>query len=1197
LSHRSRGGAANWNGSEHERGTAAYLATHCLAGEPVTQFDLPDGASVPLGIRLQADEPIDDIVCELSGGGRAFLQARSTLDFTNHRSSGFVHVASQWVEQAKVRALDPERDRVLAVAHRLSPAVETLQGALDVLRNRRRADLRDDQRHELAKLEAMLSGLPVRKRQRLLQCAQIWVLRVKDELEPARNQCRQLLGSSLVGELHRKGAWERLLNVCAGGARLRRGFDREQLCDELRKVDIPLREDEPGSEGARRGAMVRYLDRLQRRGSQLDFAGLGATIPPISLEHADAQVRVSPGGPDGVDEERWGYELAWALRRWGQVLLTGLPGAGKSTALKAAAAAYAARPAWPLPIFARIDQLADRPAGVGIRQKLIELAVEEASGADRRVLAEQLDAALDGPRVALFLDALDEARERRHQVLRDLRSLFDDLPAEVEIVLATRDLAYADAASLGFRELRLLAPKNSNETVRAVLGSLAERFGPEADSEAWVEQRTKWVEGWLGRDEALSETPLVIVLLSLLAAARGEQALPATKAAVMADVVEAVIEQWERPGGRVVLGSLRGALAQHALQAAFVTLSGQLAAHELPPIADAQNAVAALLATELALPPLEAEACAEEALAFWDQAGFFVITAERRLLPRLRLFAELGEAQRVIALSDVVIDQWITEALGDPDRAETLRLAAQLSRPIAEKAVEIAAIGGEPRAVIEVADVVEPLPPLSASTRRCLAEALIAVVAGKGSTRRTAAEALVRLDLPAPLRRSAQQALREPPIAGLPSYEALLALKAAHPSQEELDAIRRVLYTEPETPEREEEGAWPVLSLFSADAIWSRAVGGAFERLLPHNPDLVTRALEVYERIGGPGSSRVADLIRRHGDDDARAEIDRRMRREIGPLRTRPNLLKRSEERDAADHQFLTWLADLAPTANLDQAQARRFDALIDLWRTLHLPSAPAFEPADVLEYWPTLLRESFVVLATLGAEDLNLVAGEAQQMLDEIEHFPEDAEEIEGMLNMGGHDRRLDQWQRLEDPAAARQILHRALAVGRWLSWLAIEAIAGGEPATDELEEIVALLPRLNGENRQHAGFLVVAVEGERRARSWLAAGDSALRGAAAWWLAKSVADGGHADLVATVLDDRDEAVRDTFLRNVKDPTPPPVLDALGAADLAPRSWTCLRCGHENSAGSSSCQRCHIVGADTRRLADDLLKGDRADR
>lgn len=1199
MSNRSRGGAANWSGSEHERGTAAYLACHCLARESVTQFDLPDDASVPLKLRLQADEPVDDIVCELSGGGRAFLQARTSLDFTNRRSTGLVSVVSQWVAQMGAGPLDPERDRLLAVANRLSHSVEILRGALDVVRHRPPADLNGDQRRELERLEAMLSGLPVRKRRRLLRCPQIWVLRVSDDLEPAQNQCRQLLGSNLVGDLHRKGAWERLRNVCAGGARLRLGFDRDQLCDELRKIDIPLREDEPGSKGARRGAVVRYLDRLQRRGSQLDFAGLGATIPPLTLDRADAEVRVSPGGPDGVDQERWGYELPWALRRWGRVLLTGLPGAGKSTALKVAAAAYASRPEWPMPIFARLDQLAERPAGVGIRQKLIEIAVEEASGADRKVLAAELDRALDVPGTALFLDALDEARDRRHQVLRDLRSFLDDLPPGVEIVLATRDLAYADAGSLEFFEIRLLAPKHAEETAHAVLDALAARLGPtdEGDHEDWVKQRVKWVEGWLGRDKALSETPLVVVLLSMLAAVRGENDLPETKAAVMAEVVEAVIEQWEGPAGRVVLGNLRDALARRALQAAFVAVSGQLASYELPPVADVQKAVAAQLATELELPLIEGEACAEEALAFWDQAGFFVITSDRRLLPRLRLFAELGEAQRVIALSDAEIEDWIATALADPTHAETLRLAAQLSRPLAEKAVAIVAAGAEPSNVVEIADVTDTVPMLSAATRRLLAEALIAVVAGETGSRQAAAEALVRLDLPATLRRSARRALRTPPITGLSSYEALLALGAAHPSADEREAIRRVLDTDPEVRESGEKGGLLVLSLFTADAIWSRAVGGAFERLLPDDPSLVPRALQVYEQIGGVGSDRVADLILRYGDDQARSEVEHRRREVIGSIRTRPNFLERSEERHAANRQFLAWLAGLAQHIQLDQIQARRFDALIDLWRTLDLPSAPAFEPADVLKYWPRLLRESFVLLATLGAEDLSLVASEAQWMLDEIERLPEDAERMEGMLNMGGGDRKFDQWQRLEDRNAARQVLHRALGVGRWLSWLAIGAIAASDPDAAELDEIVALLPDLRGENRQHAGLLVVAVEGEERVRDWLNSEDTALRGAAAWWLAKSASDGDQADLVATVLDDSDDSVRDTFLRNIDPPAPAVVLDAVKGADLASRPWTCLRCREDNPAGNSACQNCHVVAADTRRLAEQLLEGDGADR
>ena len=322
------------------------------------------------------------------------------------------------------------------------------------------------------------------------------------------------------------------------------------------------------------------------------------------------------------------------------------------------------------------------------------------------------------------------------------------------------------------------------------------------------------------------------------------------------------------------------------------------------------------------------------------------------------------------------------------------------------------------------------------------------------------------------------------------------------------------------------------------------------------------------------------------------SDVGRRIPAQFGLA---PSILERSEERDAADRQFLIWLSGLSPHIQLDQIQARRFDALIDLWRTLNLPSAPAFEPADVLKHWPQLLRESLALLATLGAEDLSLVASEAQQMLDEIERFPEDAERVKGMLNMGGGDRKFDQWQRLEDRTDARQVLHRALRVRRWLSWSAIGAIAAGEPDAAELDEVVALLPDLQGESRQHAGLLV-AVEGEKRVRKWQDSEDSALRGAAAWWLAKSAPDLSRADLVATVLEDRDDSVRDTFLRNIDPPAPGVVLDAVKVADLAPRPWACLRCGQDNPAGNSACQKCHVAAADTRRLAERLLEGDHAD-
>ena len=535
MNSRGIGGAANWKGSEHERGAAAYLASHCLAAEALRQLDFQEQA-IPEHIRLQADDPVDDIVCRLSNGGHLYVQARSTLNFRSHRSTGIRWVASQWVEQMKTTGLDPKQDRVVALAHRVSPDVEILQSALDRLRQNGAAHVDGVERAQLDRFEKCLGNLPPKDRAALLRCAQIWVMRVSDELEAATAQCRQMLGARVVPENHRDAAWERLLNVCGKGARLRYGFDRQQLCDALRGTELPLREDEPGSTGASRGAMARYLERVQRRGETLDFAGLAATIPPLTLERADAEVEVSPGGPGTFEEERYGDPLTWALRRRGRVLLTGLPGSGKSTALRAVAAEYAKRPGWPLPIVVRLDMLSKRLGEHGVRKALVELATSSASGMDRKVLASQLDDALNGPGIVLVLDALDEAREGRHEVLRQLKDFFAELDPDAEIVIATRDLAYADAASLGFFELRLLAPRESLATARAVLEELASRFSP-ADGDEWVKARISWVKEWLDRDEALAETPLLAVLLAMRAAVGDEETLPGNRATVMVEIL------------------------------------------------------------------------------------------------------------------------------------------------------------------------------------------------------------------------------------------------------------------------------------------------------------------------------------------------------------------------------------------------------------------------------------------------------------------------------------------------------------------------------------------------------------------------------------------------------------------------------------------------------------------------------------
>lgn len=1190
LSVRSAGGAANWGGSEHERGTAAFLAVHCLAGEPVVQFDLPEAEAVPQRLSLQADEPIDDIVCELAGGGRAFLQARRTLTFRNSRATGLRWVARQWIGQLEKGGIDPDRDRMIAVAHRLSPAVEDLKDALELLGAKRpRSELSSKQREALAALEQMLAALSKTKRKRLLSCARIWVLRVSDQRDTAQSQCQQLLSANVVAD-GRGAAWNRLLNVCAVGARLRLGYDREQLYDELRRESIPLLGDEPGSGGARRAAMVRYRDRIQRRGERLDFAGLGGTVPPISLERGDAEVKVSPGGPKGVEDDRWGDDLTWALRRRGRVLLTGLPGAGKTTALEAAAAAYAKRPEWPVPIVVRADRLAQRSKAVGIREAIVELAVELASGTDRRVLAEQLDQELSDSGVALFLDALDETRSARHEVLRELKAFIDDLDPDVEVLLATRDLAYVDATSLGFSELRLLAPREPAETAEAVLEALAEKLGVE-DPESWVSRRVRWVKKWLGQDKALQETPLLVVLLSMFAASHGEEALPSSKAAVMVEVLKAVIDQWETANGRGGrIGKFQGRLARAALIESFLALSQVLAQFELPSVERCRTAVAARLGAEFDITAVESEACAADAVAFWDEAGFFVLTAEQEVLPRLRLFAEVGEAWRASKLSDRETRDWIRAALPDPDRTETLRLAAQLSGRIRHGLVAEAAAAGDAEQVVIAADVADTAPPLAPASRNSLAKALIAVLAGD-SFQQPAAEALTKLELSARLRGEARRAYESAALPNAIAFEALLALGAKRPSAAEQRAIRAVIDTD--APERERgSGPLSALLVFQGDPIWSRAVVGALERLLPDDPALGARALELVDQVGVAPSGRLEELIRLHAGSEVRAALASKLREGAAALPRRgSDWLEELENRHAANREFLRWLTDVGAQVELKQGQRRRFDDLVDLWRTLDLPTAPVFEPSGVLEEHPELLRECFLALAALSDGDLSLIASEARAMLDEMESFPDDADDLESLLNMGGRDGTFKAWNRLDDQVAARRVLSRALAIGRWLSWLAVRALAESKLTQEELDTLRRRLPQLRASRRVNAGLLVLLFEGADQAEAWLDGEDALLGRASAWWSAGTFDGKEHLGLVERVLANPDDGVRATFLKHLPEPAPSEICPVIQAADLSPRPWLCVRCGHHNSRGRDDCESCHVVEGDVRRSAERVLE------
>jgi hypothetical protein len=173
---------------------------------------------------------------------------------------------------------------------------------------------------------------------------------------------------------------------------------------------------------------------------------------------------------------------------------------------------------------------------------------------------------------------------------------------------------------------------------------------------------------------------------------------------------------------------------------------------------DVVAAIADELAKEWNLAPGHAETAAWDALHFFDETGVFVMSgADETVSPRIALFAEIGDALRVISRLDQ-IPEWIQTRI-DRRQLEPLILASSLSsdaaiavsNALAERPDDIELTRALARAVNEGAA-------LDDDAIRSLCERLIAHVATGVGESWEDWSTLMSLPLPADLRESAESA-------------------------------------------------------------------------------------------------------------------------------------------------------------------------------------------------------------------------------------------------------------------------------------------------------------------------------------------------------------------------------------------------------------------------------------------------------
>jgi hypothetical protein len=758
------------------------------------------------------------------------------------------------------------------------------------------------------------------------------------------------------------------------------------------------------------------------------------------------------------------------------------------------------------------------------------------------------------------------------------------MSADVPVLLATRDVAYAQAASLGWDDLRLLAPREPERAVRAVLAATAAARGVE-DRDAWVERRAEWVTAVLSQDSAVGETPLMPVLLALLAADRGDGGLPETRAEILHAIVEAVVRRREARrdlGLRVAtLGdrdSADAVLAAFAMEARVLADSGGQAA-----AAAVREAVTSFLSREWGLPAGAAASGAGAILHFWDEIGIFVMRgAEQTVTPRLELLLDIGDAIQASTQPPEAVAAWVSARIAGR-RHEPLILAAALSEAAGERLLAAACESREHDLLTAAGAAVRQHARVSATDQDRLVAALAddaAIPDRQGwrsfslmldlldehSTVPDPGELLIRYPSEYQDTGTAAAALRRTPDA---ASETVL-----------LDAlrVRRLPRLPPRRP-----AAGPSGYAFPGDPLDREVTEAAARRLLGRAEEATGLVLELL----GEGSismgqhRRLLAALTEAGLADAAKDAQARQWRQWRQLADAAAGLRAYE--DDVPERFLSHLMR-HPRAVLTDGQAARLDELATLCQTLDLHMLGGYPRRQEFDAWLAFAD----VICTLGGFDLPRLAAEAGLAWQRIEQSGSDAFDA---LAIASPRRSLTRWHDIGDPEEAARALAQGLFMGEWTALIAASALSACPPgiAIPLLEDA---LPRLepSREHQHSAADALARLKSDEPLAGWAGSDSPALRLVAAERL-PSAADGELSPLLCQLTRDPDLAVADAAVRNIGGARITPAAAQLEAIASAPRQdWTCPNCGSANPGSAGSCAQCHVVPPDPAKTAREML-------
>jgi len=1169
----SVGGAAGEAGAEYRRAVAAYLVASGVAGVQVAGLGVPMDHAVVRSVGLETDNAVDDVAVAFDGPWRALIQAKRRLD----GGSALTKAVSQWVTAVR-NGLDPVNTRLVIAAGQLSGPMRTLR---DLLEREKLEEPGADTGAQLTlrkSLRAKLAELTDDEYRLVLKSAVIWEIQVERPAEPGAQAAIGLLRPTLQDPSHAAATWGLTLQEAGRVARLRGGNGIDKWLGELRGAGVRFKEDPESPAGLfelRESALERYRVSVVRRGSEIDLRALGATLSNVSLDEADAGVRVERS----VQGNALGRPLTWAFLRRVRCVLTGLPGAGKSTAIWRVAADLCAGGRLPLPLVASLREVNALDHAVGFRDRILSIALKDCTAADREILRSEFESRLDeGRPVAILLDALDETYEDRADVVSSIEQFAEGLDSGVCILLSSRDVAYAYAEMLGWPHVKLMPPTSSDATVGAIL-RLAAPARDDVSVGEWVEERRRWVEGVLASDSILRETPLIVVLLTLLAAGADAQTLPHRRADVLRQAVEEVVRRRElrrhddRPLGRLEGSALPIAgLRAFAIEARTI-MDGKGSAS----VGTLVSAIDEEFGSYWGLAAGEAQAAATDAIRLFDESGIFTIGAPANdVTPRIVLFAEIGDALHATA-NPSTMSAWISTRVAD-ESLEAVVLACALEP--AAGAATVDELRANPSNVKLARALVRAIREGADMPESAKLDILSSLVDGLGLGTEESWECwddIREMGPPVEMHPKVIEAARSHSELHALVAESTLVIRYAEPSPvDHLDKVRRLMTLSSLPASSGGQGQKPrdFLSFLTPTKSLAEAQEHAARFLLEHSPkdvDLVVKRI-----MHGPSmlADPLTDVLVTHGFDEEVRELAEARANEPGEDRIRAWLNENEEAREA---ETIEQIAETEHSA-VSGREAVALDTLAALLQALRLEDyGDAFHEQSAADR-----RSVLTAVAELLSLSMGKIAAEAAILRERMGEM-KNAGPYDAMFDPPAPTRTSD-WAQVRDPQAAV----RALLSQFWLTTSQAQVAARflwEAPDTAFVAPLLRdLIPKLHSSPRHErlAALTLASLPGQPEPAKWLADDDPVLRAAAA---VMTDFDEHRVDpRLAQLADDPDGHVQEEAIRTLARINPPGARNLLGVVvGREDPGWECLSCRTENPAGSLECGKSGCFRAPAR--------------